>query len=513
MNTALLVVGTLIVSQASQDPLEVADLSGTHSVLVKTTSLVGAPTPAPPTAPVAAQAVTEGGGVEPAVALATLPTPPDAETPNEPEQLSPQNDSAPATTVEPSMVPINPVTRPPSEQISIDAGSVPAAGGQPSLVPVDVPGQRPPVSAQQILQTALAGPARTEPGVARILLRDILAGASDRQVQLQRVLAYWQLSAAVASYHFAIDEHDQLARLREPAPPRDVARLQAARAAASARLREAELTTVSMQYALSEMVPEVALGRAVMPGDPPFVGVYRTQFESLFANRPAPAGLLRIDRTLPLRLALIDARAAAIEAAEQSTQLAVQAHAAGEASLHELLHVVADLRARREGFLAAVRDYNVDIAAYALAVASDNVGPEILVSMLIESTPPVGSVLITSDPTPQAATPLGGPTVGWPTPAPVGGVLPHVAPSVSTNQPTIASPIASPGENTVIPAAAGTELNDSPPAEIAPADSLEPSGFRDVTPSQPVEREVLVPAPPARYRPPGAPAAPLQIAP
>jgi hypothetical protein len=331
---------------------------------------------------------------------------------------------------------------------------------------------------------------------------------TDRNVQLQVVSAYWRLSASIAHYRVAYDEYDLLARLPKPEGRRQAVGIEAAKTGAAARLRESELNVVSMQSALAELTSHRTTGDLVLPTDLPFVGAYRTHFESLFAGRPAPAGLQRIDRILPLRLAVIDARAAAVEAAEESVRLTEAAFKADDAELNGLLETVAQLRAERHAFISAVRDYNIDIAAYALAVAGSNVGHETLVSMLIETTPRVGSALISKHQTLEVAS--GGTSFAAgqqrPTPAAVGadnlqGIPPRHKPGDAQKTVPVGSvPSVGAAAN---PAGHNGQSN-------TPADDPTESPFRDVTPSEPSRPEVLVPTPRARYQqlpiPPGTPA-------
>jgi hypothetical protein len=241
------------------------------------------------------------------------------------------------------------------------------------------------------------------------------------------------------------------------------------------------------------MVSNGVSSQPVLPTNLPIAVPYRTQFDSLFAGRLAPAGLQRIHRVLPLRLAAIDARATAVEAADKLVASAESAFFAGEISLDELLQRLDVFRAQRHAFITAVRDYNVDIAAYALAVAENNATHEKIVSMLIDtrvsgSTSPAGQPLTTPG---VSVTPAvtGQPTLATTAAEPSSPSAPVHGPEAAsdTTEPTTELPSADP--------ATGPRTSISPASDAGGA-----SAFRDVTPSEPARPEVLVPLQPARYR-------------
>ena len=67
-----------------------------------------------------------------------------------------------------------------------------------------------------------------------------------------------------------------------------------------------------------------------MPGDVPFVGKYRTEYDTIFVGRAAPIGVKRIHATLPLRRELVDARAAAVVAGVNSLDEQIGAYRSGQ---------------------------------------------------------------------------------------------------------------------------------------------------------------------------------------
>jgi hypothetical protein len=173
--------------------------------------------------------------------------------------------------------------------------------------------------------------------------------------------------------------------------------LHAARAAATAHLRQAEMAASAVQLDLAEAAQLASKAALPLPADLPFVGPYRTSFKELFANRSAPAKLQRIDRTLPRLRELINSQAAAVSAADKSLYALSQAYEEGEADLALVVEALKQLRRQRREFLVAVRDYNLSIAEYALAVATPATSKSAVVAMLIESAPAkTKSVLVPS---------------------------------------------------------------------------------------------------------------------
>jgi hypothetical protein len=161
--------------------------------------------------------------------------------------------------------------------------------------------------------------------------------------------------------------------------------LDSAAAAARARQTEAELALVAAQQDLAEASP-ATVGESPLPSDLPFVGTYRTNFAEIYANRTAPAGLKRIDRTLPVFQRLIEARAAAVSKEGQTLMSLTDAYQRGQVGLPQLMESFLQLRQQRIAFLASVRDYNYSIADYAISVVTPDLGRDAVVSMLIETS-------------------------------------------------------------------------------------------------------------------------------
>ena len=205
------------------------------------------------------------------------------------------------------------------------------------------------------------------------------------QRQIEAVHAYWRLAEALGEYHFVHERQQRLARLR--AGNGEAADLRTARAIAAAQLREAEVQVTTAQHDLAEILLLVPGTPLPLPADQPLVGPYRTLFAELFAGKNAPQHVRTLDQTLPLRNRAVESHAAALLAAEDALDAAIELQASGQERLAGVLAAL-DAQARQQrAFLAAVCRYNHDIADYALAVVSPQTSPDLLVGTLIKLKP------------------------------------------------------------------------------------------------------------------------------
>ncbi len=214
-------------------------------------------------------------------------------------------------------------------------------------------------------------------------LVDALARASDRQQQVKITQFYWKLAGAQADYHFARDLSHRLWKGTERHA--DKAAVQSARHSAEAAVDDAEVSVVTAQHELAEQMrlpSDEALPLAV---DQPHVGEYKTQFDSLFSGRTPPPRLWLTNRALPVRRKAIDVHGEAILAAQDALDATAEDYERGTTDLTTLLASFDEFGHQRRAFVAAVRDYNQDIAEYALTVAPPGANGERLVAMLIKT--------------------------------------------------------------------------------------------------------------------------------
>ena len=156
------------------------------------------------------------------------------------------------------------------------------------------------------------------------------------------------------------------------------------------KLREAELQVTTAQHDLAEILLLAPGTPLPLPADQPLVGPYRTLFAELFAGKKAPQRARMLDQTLPLRNRAVESHAAALLAAEDALDAAIELQAGGQEPLAGVIAALDAQVRQQRAFLAAVCRYNHDIADYALVVVSPQTTPEILVGTLIKQNRPAG---------------------------------------------------------------------------------------------------------------------------
>jgi hypothetical protein len=212
-------------------------------------------------------------------------------------------------------------------------------------------------------------------------LQQALTRRTDPTRYAEFVKVYWRLSQLLAVYHDALQGAAELAQLPQPRVAYQQALLQAAGAAAEAEVRQARLLALTSQ---GELADHMAGTAAPLPQDTPLTGAYKSKFEAVFAGRTPPAGARRLHETFDARLAVIEARAASVVAAENAFAAVANAYANGQLTVSDVLREHARLQADRREFLRSVYDYNAAIAEYAYLAAGPNRTPEIIASMLVE---------------------------------------------------------------------------------------------------------------------------------
>lgn len=267
-----------------------------------------------------------------------------------------------------------------------------------------------------------------------VTLLEGLSAARDPGRQAEVVHGYWRLVEALGAYRAAFDA---VTRLGLQVRPEDAPMLRAAQAAAQAALQAAAARATVAQHELGEAALVNPASGLPIPADLPHVGGYRTGFDEVYAMRGVLPQARLLHRVLPVRRQAIEARAAAVQAAEDALQAIAEAYAAGRADLAAVLAAVDHWTGQRQAFLATVCQYNHDIADYALAVSGPVVASQSLVSMLIVPGVRAGS------PAAQPASPGGS---GRPVP---GGASSGPAPSGVTPatalEPVVDAQLSQPG--------------------------------------------------------------------
>lgn len=235
----------------------------------------------------------------------------------------------------------------------------------------------------QLIERLQQAPASGQLAGVSLSLAEAVEGSSSRREQTRRVVAYWDLSTAVADYYLAHREGVELRALKasvaRPGPEWDEAlskldvRTQAARRAAEAA-----------QFQMQRMLGERGQASLPLPSDLPHGGRYETRYESIFADRQSlPAE--RLDEILDLRYRELQTQAGD-EAAARAWLSHVSQTRNPATGGEGLLRAYDLLSLKRRAFLFTVRDYNHKIAAYTDLATPERLAVPRLVAMHIQST-------------------------------------------------------------------------------------------------------------------------------
>lgn len=232
-------------------------------------------------------------------------------------------------------------------------------------------------------------------------LVEALERSGDRARRLWISQAYWKVSAGFATFRWSTEAIERLELIAPGGDPHDRAVLDVALAAARADLADARAELVATQQELVDLVRLPAGDPLPWPVDRPLAGPYQTHFETIFATRPATGRIRAIVRMLPSKHEALEARAAAVVAAQNAMQMAEADHAKGHRPIEAVIAAHSALTGQQREFVKVMRAYNLDIAEYAMAVADLAVPDDRFVSMLIGTpiqwrpqpavTPPVSS--------------------------------------------------------------------------------------------------------------------------
>lgn len=358
-----------------------------------------------------------------------------------------------------------------------NAGRGAAIEAAQPLAPLETPSAR--AGESEALIRNLADPAQIALPGAPTRLADLMSRLVDRRQQIDATQAYWKVSCAAAEYRVWAESVARLQKLQpaegaERFPGEEI--LAARVAAAEARLREAEADVLAEQYLLAELARWTNPNALPLPADLPHVGPYLTHFQEIYSGRVPPPRAYLIDRSLPLRLRSLEMRAAAVTAAAHAVEGDFDAYGRQQLDQTVLLDSIAELAAQQREFLRAVRDYNRDIAEYALSVAPLNLPAAKLVTLLIQ--PPQRAVS-------QGEGPEGLRQAGFDAPLSderpgqtVRSAPPAAAPAFGSrlrNEPTLAPPEDEAGEAAAVDGEPAAEASGNLGSSDQAAEAAEPS--------------------------------------
>jgi hypothetical protein len=273
----------------------------------------------------------------------------------------------------------------------------PAADGTVSVVVTPPTGSRGEQAAasvatdvlSQALEPLESGAAGTAGGTgaavyARPLpLVEALERSGDRARRLWISQAYWKVSGGFAMLRWSTEALERLELIAPGGDPHDRAVLDVALAAARADLADARAELVAAQQELVDLVRLPSGDPLPWPVDRPLAGPYQTHFETIFATRPATGRIRAIVRMLPSKHEALEARGAAVIAAQKAMQMAEADHAKGQRPIEAVTAAHAAVTGQQREFVKVMKAYNLDIAEYAMAVADLSVPDDRFVSMLI----------------------------------------------------------------------------------------------------------------------------------
>jgi hypothetical protein len=293
----------------------------------------------------------------------------------------------------------------PKPTARLNAGAPTPAAPSTTVPPASVSGAAPTANAavpsnSSALQVAatmvaeiLAVDEQSRQHVRQVALVEALSRLGDPALQSNAIRAYWHLARCIAQVRYSSDKVRVLSEVASPNADSDRALLEEALAASEAEEAAAQDAVLAAQYELLR-VTGIPLETALpWPADAPLVAAYRTQFESIYANRPAPLAVRQIHHSLPGKLWIIEKRLAAMAAAEGASDAMLAAYKGNRATVSQLLGVIERLDQSRQLFFVAIVDYNHQIAEYSLAAVGAGVRPETLVTTLIKS-PITNSALV-----------------------------------------------------------------------------------------------------------------------
>jgi hypothetical protein len=229
-----------------------------------------------------------------------------------------------------------------------------------------------------MMRAMLAAPQGARLTGQPVRLAEVVAGASSRADQTQRIDAYWDLSSSVADYYLGVREQDELQRLRAGTSNVGPA-WQQAETELGSRISASERAAKASQYRLASLMGRDNALTLPLPANLPHCGDYYARYDQVFAGRSS-AEAQELSELLPIRYAELADAAQGVERAEEFlTAIAAQRGGDGTGTLRALEL----LALRRRAFVQIARDYNRRIARYTELAAPGQIDTTRLISMLI----------------------------------------------------------------------------------------------------------------------------------
>ena len=374
------------------------------------------------------------------------------------------------------------------EKLNNDAA--PTVRQEPAYVPPTPLSRRAFEAGSSQLGWAYSLPASVTADGSPLSLVDLVQKSSSRSRRTEAVQEYWKAAVALLDVRFAEEEFSTLQNSPSPDSPLKRCAVAAARAGvAEARMelrRQREELAAHHGSALGSPLP--------LPADRPFIGPYDTKILGIYSSRRPPRDAIDLDQLIAETGEIAAARG---EAAAH----AAEARNAAGGTIEQYLAAFDRCRDARIAFLAAVRDYNLAIANYALYVSDPSLPAESIAKMLVdapaapsdpvaasaaastastaivrtlgETRPPLpaGAVLISS--VPIDAADMGKP-IGPVAAAPGAMATPPELPAVASNVQPASANVAADEMQPMNWYSAELEARENPPRELPPSEADEP---------------------------------------
>lgn len=296
-------------------------------------------------------------------------------------------------------------------------------------------------------------------------LVDLVQKTSSRSRRTEAVQEYWKAAVALLDLRFAEEEFSTLQR--SPAP--DSALKRSAVAAARARVAEARMELRRQREELATRYGAPLDAALPLPADRPFVGPYDTKILGIYSSRRPPRDAIELDQLIAETGEIAAARG---EAAAH----AGEARNAAGGTIEQYLAAFDRCRDARIAFLAAVRDYNLAIANYALYVSDPSLPAASVAKMLVDVPAAPTDPVASSAPSAPASSSISRVVGETRPPLPEGAVL---ISSVPIDPSEMGKPI-EPVSMATPPELAATNENVQPATAILPAEEVASGARNDV---------------------------------
>ncbi len=297
------------------------------------------------------------------------------------QPLSTPPDSNPLSSEE-SPVIDSPTTTPGSSAPAFGATTPPAT--QPPRTPATTE-TAPPSSETdpaKLLASFLEPPLGEQLKGTPITLAQAVNNSLSRNEQTQRVIAYWELSQAIANYYLALDDRTKLVALEQaitqPGPEWELAKQ-----TAENRVQLARDRARVAQENLAAMMGNVTFGFMPLPSDAPFSDAYETRYAEIFQNRPSQLAQ-QLNELLPRAYTDLSTRTLEIADARK-WMFQVSDARSPQSDGSDLLMAFELFSARRRMFVGAVKEYNLGIVRYTEVATPGTLDTDRLVAMLIRT--------------------------------------------------------------------------------------------------------------------------------